>query len=85
MVGSDILSKAMMPYDQDTLDANTCNPGADRPWLTCFLNGDGIRGNQQPMVISLHIVITLRHNQHARALSKINPHWNDEIIYQEAK
>ena len=85
MDGSDILPNASIPRDNDPIDLTRCNPPPDMPWLTCHLTGDGIRGNQQPMILALHTIMHRRHNCHARALSRVNPHWDDEILYQEAR
>ncbi|XP_013139449.1 PREDICTED: peroxidase-like [Papilio polytes] len=50
----------------------------------CYLLGDG-RGNQSPQLTTLHIILVNEHNRIADALSKLNPHWDDEKIYQEAR
>ncbi|CAG2115667.1 unnamed protein product, partial [Medioppia subpectinata] len=83
--GSTILPVAELPRDQDSLDLTQCRPPQERPWLTCFHSGDGIRSNQNPLVQSLHVLFHNRHNQHASALAKVNPHWTDEILFQEAR
>lgn len=46
-------------------------------WIT----GDG-RANQQVMLIALHTVMMREHNRIAIELAYINPHWDDERIYQ---
>ncbi|CAG2114715.1 unnamed protein product, partial [Medioppia subpectinata] len=48
--GSTILPVAELPRDQDSLDLTQCRPPQERPWLTCFHSGDGIRSNQNPLV-----------------------------------
>ncbi|XP_054158735.1 peroxidase-like [Oppia nitens] len=83
--GGIILPVAQLPRDQDTVDLTQCTPPAERPWQQCFHSGDGVRSNQNPLVNSLHIAMHRRHNQHAGALSKVNPHWSDEILFQEAR
>ena len=83
--GSDILSNASIPRDNDPIDSLICSPPQDRLWLTCLSTGDGIRGNQQPMILALHTIMHRRHNSHAKALSKVNPHWDDEKLYQESR
>lgn len=37
------------------------------------------------MISSLYTVLLNHHNQIAEELVRINPHWEDELIYQEAK
>ena len=83
--GSYILPKAILPEDKDTIDLTPCNIPREKPWLTCFSTGDGIRGNQNPMSNALNVIFVERHNQHSKGLAKVNPHWNDEKIYQEAR
>jgi hypothetical protein len=85
LVGTVILPEAVMPQDLDIYDLNSCMPAVDRPWLGCFKNGDGIRGNQQPLIAALSIVLVVRHNQHCDGLAKVNPHWSDEVLYQESR
>ncbi|XP_013174136.1 PREDICTED: peroxidase-like isoform X2 [Papilio xuthus] len=50
----------------------------------CYLLGD-TRGNQSPQLTALHIILVNEHNRIADALSTLNPHWDDEKIYQEAR
>lgn len=50
----------------------------------CFRSGDA-RTNQQVPLAALHTIHTRQHNRLARALSQLNPHWSDELIYQEAR
>lgn len=68
----------------DPLDLRSqCNPKL--PKYKCFKNADGIRGNQHTALVALENLFIRRHNQHALALSKINPHWSDERLYLEAR
>ncbi|KAI2800768.1 hypothetical protein BLOT_012340 [Blomia tropicalis] len=85
LMGNDTLPVRRLPKEQDTLDLTPCNEPLSNPQLTCYHTGDGIRGNQQPGINALHIVLRRRHNQHAKALAIINPHWDDEILFQEAR
>ncbi len=43
------------------------------------------RSNQIMGLTALHILFLRYHNFLATALSAINPHWNDEQLYQEAR
>lgn len=43
------------------------------------------RSNENIALTSLHTLMLREHNRLARALAKLNPHWNGERIYQEAR
>ncbi|CAH0553301.1 unnamed protein product [Brassicogethes aeneus] len=50
----------------------------------CYLAGD-TRVNQNPQLTLLQIVLLREHNRIADVLSKLNPHWDDETTFQEAR
>ncbi|XP_015365016.1 PREDICTED: uncharacterized protein LOC107162575 [Diuraphis noxia] len=50
----------------------------------CFESGE-IRVNEQLVLTCIHTLMAREHNRVAKELSQINPHWNDEMLYQEAK
>ena len=50
----------------------------------CFASGDS-RTNQIMGLTALHIVFLRQHNAIADALSSLNRHWNDEVVFQEAR
>lgn len=52
--------------------------------VNCFEGADS-RVNQQPGLMAIHIVWAREHNRIAEALKKVNPDWNDETLYQEAR
>ena len=55
-------------------------PGRD----DCFLCGD-IRCNEQVSLSVMHTIWLRQHNIIARGLRSLNPQWNDERIFQEAR
>ncbi|XP_074029020.1 peroxidase [Leptinotarsa decemlineata] len=54
------------------------------PREACYLAGDA-RVNQNPQLTLLQIVLLREHNRIADTLAKLNPHWNDETTFQEAR
>lgn len=43
------------------------------------------RTNENIGLASLHTLFMREHNRLARALAKLNPHWDGERLYQEAR
>ncbi|XP_057663235.1 peroxidase isoform X1 [Diorhabda carinulata] len=54
------------------------------PYEACYLAGDA-RVNQNPQLTLLQIILLREHNRIAGILAKLNPHWDDETIFQEAR
>nr|XP_057926972.1 eosinophil peroxidase-like isoform X2 [Doryrhamphus excisus] len=73
-----------------TMGANLCatraritnDPNAEE--VLCFLGGDD-RANENIALTSMHTLFLREHNRLARALRKLNPKWDGERIYQEAR
>ncbi|XP_013375469.1 PREDICTED: peroxidasin-like protein [Chinchilla lanigera] len=50
----------------------------------CFLAGDA-RANLHPALTALHTLWFREHNRLAAELSALNPHWDGDTLYQEAR
>ncbi|XP_043797588.1 peroxidase isoform X1 [Apis laboriosa] len=55
-----------------------------KPVEVCYLAGDN-RVNQNTQLTILQIILLREHNRIANALTKLNPHWTDETIFQETR
>ncbi|XP_019938121.2 eosinophil peroxidase isoform X2 [Paralichthys olivaceus] len=52
--------------------------------VPCFLAGD-VRVDENIALTSIHTLFMREHNRLARALKRLNPHWDSETLYQEAR
>lgn len=62
----------------------TTDCDVESPQEICYLAGD-VRVNQNPGLTIYQIMLLREHNRIADALNKINPHWDDETTFQEAR
>ncbi|XP_017753123.1 PREDICTED: peroxidase-like isoform X3 [Eufriesea mexicana] len=51
---------------------------------SCYNSGDH-RVNIHPQLAVMHTIWHREHNKIANKLAKLNPHWSDEMLYQEAR
>merc|ERR1712117_339735 len=50
----------------------------------CFEAGDA-RSSEQPVLAAIHTIFMRYHNKLTGELSRLNPQWSDETLYQEAR
>ncbi|XP_018048893.1 PREDICTED: uncharacterized protein LOC108687560 isoform X1 [Atta colombica] len=73
--------KDLLPLKLDIPDEGCTRPNRS---LYCFEAGE-IRVNEQLVLTCMHTLMAREHNRIAKALAVINPHWDDEILFQEAR
>ncbi|KOC63131.1 Peroxidasin [Habropoda laboriosa] len=74
--------KPLLPYA--TGQFVDCRRNPLESSINCFVAGD-IRANEQVSLLAMHAIWLREHNRIARSLRDINPHWNGEKLYQQAR
>ncbi|XP_022903530.2 peroxidasin [Onthophagus taurus] len=74
--------KPLLPYA--STQGMDCRRNVSESNVNCFLAGD-IRANEQVGLIAMHTVWMREHNRLAKELRRLNPHWESDLIYQEAR
>ena len=73
--------KGLLPFNLDTnMDCQRDNTTT----IGCFLAGD-YRANEQLGLLAMHNLWVRQHNTVAEKLSQLNPNWNPEQVFQEAR
>ncbi|KAK8747999.1 hypothetical protein OTU49_016263 [Cherax quadricarinatus] len=75
--------RELLPASEDPDDG--CNTIDEYSYSRyCFTSGDA-RVNEQTLLTSLHTVWARQHNMLAIELKDLNPEWDDETLFQEAR
>lgn len=76
-------NRTLLPVSTDPADGcNDMEKNAQGKY--CFESGD-TRANENLHLTSMHVIWARHHNYVASKLNQINPDWNDEKLFQEAK
>ncbi|NWI88224.1 PERE peroxidase, partial [Pitta sordida] len=74
--------RAYMPFGPMRKEPCLKASGAAR--IPCFFAGD-TRASEMLELACMHTLFMREHNRLAGKLKRLNPHWNDERLYQEAR
>uniref|UniRef100_A0AAG5DEK2 Cell adhesion molecule-related/down-regulated by oncogenes n=1 Tax=Anopheles atroparvus TaxID=41427 RepID=A0AAG5DEK2_ANOAO len=75
--------KPLLPFSAPT-DGMDCRRDLDESQINCFTAGD-IRVNEQLGLTAMHVVWMREHNRLAEALHRVNPRWDGDRLYYEAR
>jgi len=76
-------NRTLLPVNRDATDG--CNEAEENAkGKYCFDSGD-TRANENLHLTSMHLLLARHHNYLADGLRKVNPLWNDERLFQEAR
>ncbi|NXC41740.1 PERM Myeloperoxidase, partial [Penelope pileata] len=73
---------AYLPFA--SMRKDPCLKVSRRAGIPCFLAGDS-RASEMLELACMHTLFVREHNRLARGLKRLNPHWNGEKLYQEAR
>lgn len=74
--------KALLPYASGQFVDCRRNPLESS--INCFVAGD-IRANEQVGLLAMHTLWLREHNRIVREFQEMNPHWDGDRLYQEAR
>ncbi|CAH2000403.1 unnamed protein product [Acanthoscelides obtectus] len=74
--------KPLLPYSSSAV--MDCRRNLSESTLNCFLAGD-IRANEQVGLVAMHTVWMREHNRLAKELKHLNPQWDADTLYFEAR
>lgn len=74
--------KPLLPYAEN--QGVDCRRDPAESDINCFVAGD-IRANEQVGLLAMHTLFMREHNRIAGELHQINPTWNGDTLYHEAR
>ncbi|XP_058122599.1 uncharacterized protein LOC131293497 [Anopheles ziemanni] len=69
---------------KELLPLSPVHPECKSPSGYCFIAGDG-RASEQPGLTAIHTVFMREHNRIVEGLRGVNPHWNGDQLYEQAR
>jgi len=78
-----VTRKPYLPFPNPG-EAMDCRRDPEESDIRCYLAGD-IRANEQVGLLAMHTVWFREHNRIAAGLRELNPHWDGDALYHEAR
>jgi peroxidase len=78
-----MLAKIQTLFVQNKID-QFCSSNWASPSYKCFKGGE-YRTSENIALVGVQTLFLREHNRVASQLAKLNPKWNDETLYQEAR
>lgn len=76
--------KMFIDFDRALLPLNPKSQDCLVHGSACFMAGD-VRVNQHITLVAVHLLFAREHNRIASLLHRLNPHWSDDIIFEESR
>lgn len=76
--------KMFIDFNRELLPLNPKSDNCMASGTACFKAGD-VRVNQHITLVAVHLLFAREHNRIAESLAKLNSHWSDDDIYEEAR
>ena len=77
--------KRLLPYDfHGIIGPADCQIEYNKRYVPCFLTGDS-RANEHLGLTAMHTLWMREHNRIATELFDVNPHWDGNMLYHEAR
>ncbi len=76
--------RMFIDFDRELLPLNHHAEDCVSHGFACFLAGD-VRVNEHITLVAVQLLFAREHNRIADQLHQINPHWDDEMLFQEAR
>jgi peroxidase len=76
--------RMFIDFDRELLPLNPQSEECLVHGSACFLAGD-VRINQHITLVAIHLLFAREHNRIAELLHRLNPHWSDDILFEETR
>lgn len=79
--------QSLPSYDDNVIHSSHTSgqsPQFQVTYSSAYVTGDG-RASEQPALTAIHTLFMREHNRLVDGLHVVNPHWDDELLYQHGR